>query len=32
VRETLFGLVDQGSDAKRRRWIGQVRKLGEAAA
>ena len=32
VRETLFGLVDQGSDAKRRRWIGQIRKLGEAAA
>jgi putative NADPH-quinone reductase len=32
VRETLFGLVDQGSDEKRRRWIGQMRKLGEAAA
>jgi putative NADPH-quinone reductase len=32
VRETLFGLVDQGSDAKRRKWIGQVRKLGEMAA
>jgi putative NADPH-quinone reductase len=32
VRETLFGLVDQGSDAKRRKWIGQVRKLGAAAA
>jgi putative NADPH-quinone reductase len=32
VRETLFGLVDQGSDGKRRKWIEQMRRLGAAAA
>ena len=32
VRETLFGLVDDGSDDKRRKWIERMRKLGAAAA
>jgi putative NADPH-quinone reductase len=32
VRETLFGLVDQGGDEKRKKWIGQMRRLGAAAA
>jgi putative NADPH-quinone reductase len=32
VRETLFGLVDQGGDEKRRKWLRQMRRLGAAAA
>ena len=28
VRETLFGMVGAGSDAKRTRWIAKIRRLG----
>lgn len=31
VRETLFGMVAAGSDAKRVGWLAQMRKLGERA-
>lgn len=31
VRETLFGMVAAGSDKKRKRWIEQMRRLGERA-
>ncbi len=32
VRETLFGMVDAASDAKRASWTEQMRKLGRMAA
>ena len=31
VRETLFGLVAAASEAKRAKWIGQMRRLGKQA-
>lgn len=32
IRESLVGVATTDSDAKRRRWIGQMRALGERAA
>lgn len=31
VRETLFGMVDTASDARRANWLKQMRRLGERA-
>jgi putative NADPH-quinone reductase len=32
VRETLFGLVDAASEAKRRKWLERMRALGRKGA
>ena len=32
VRETLFGMVEAVADAKRKKWIDQMRELGKRAA
>ncbi len=32
VRETLFGMVEGASEARRKRWLKTVRRLGSAAA
>lgn len=31
IRESLFGMIEQASEAKRARWIATVRRLGAAA-
>jgi putative NADPH-quinone reductase len=32
VRESLYGMVDQSSDSRRRKWLNEVRQLGGRAA
>lgn len=32
IRESLFGMIEQASDAKRRAWLAKLRRLGAAAA
>ena len=32
VRESLYGMVGQASDGRRRKWLAQVRQLGGRAA
>ncbi|MCT8998555.1 NAD(P)H-dependent oxidoreductase [Chelativorans intermedius] len=31
VRETLFGMIEAAGDSKRRKWLDQMRRLGEKA-